>query len=75
MIKLVVGCTLILASVMLLCTGFILAGLEGAAQSSQINGGAFTYDILNVGLVWIIVPTMLLLLGGSLVYTSRQQID
>ncbi|WP_411347154.1 hypothetical protein [Paenibacillus sp. WLX2291] len=75
MIKLLVGCTLILASIMLLCTGFILAGLEGAAISSQVNGGAFTYQILHVGLGWIVIPVILLLAGVGLVYSSRHHFD
>ncbi len=71
MIKLLLGCTSIVCATIILCTGFIIAGLRGAAQSSQINGGAFQYPLFDIGIIWFIIPLFLLVVGGILIYTSK----
>jgi len=75
MIKLLLGCTSILCAIIIFCTGFILAGLKGAAYSSQINGGAFQYQLLDIGIVWLIIPLILIVAGGILVYNSRHDLN
>ncbi len=75
MIKLMLGCTSILSSIMLLCTGFILAGLQGVSVSSQVNGGAFSYNILSSGLIWFVSFLIFLVVGILLIYSSRREFN
>ncbi|MCL9662989.1 hypothetical protein L2089_20055 [Paenibacillus hunanensis] len=75
MIKLMLGCTSILSSMMLLCTGFILAGFQGLSISSQVNGGAFSYNILNDSLIWLVSFLIFLIVGLVLIYSSRREFN
>lgn len=62
MTKLFLGCTSLLAGVIVICTGFIVSALEDLRPGS----GNFSYSLFDLNLWWVIIPLVLLAAGGGL---------
>lgn len=69
MLKLLLGCTSILSSVIILCTGFIISALKSVQESSNENSGAFNYGIFDINFLWFIIPLILLIIGFTFLYS------
>ncbi len=70
--KLLLGCTLILSSVMIGCTGFLISALRSVqiAADSITLPVSFKYSIFNLNFFWFLIPLLLLIAGIYFVYTA-----
>lgn len=75
MIKLFLGCTSIISSVIILCTGFLISALKSVDRSADINSGAFRYSIFNIDLWWFVIPVLLLIIGFWLIYSYSKDAE
>lgn len=69
MLKLLLGCTSILSSVIIVCTGFIISALKSVQEISNVNNGAFKYGLFNINFFWFIIPLILIILGFTFLYS------
>lgn len=75
MLKMLLGCTSILSSVIIMCTGFIVSALKSVQESSNVNSGAFKYSLFNINFFWFIIPLVLLILGFTFLYSYSKNSD
>lgn len=60
MIKVIIGCSLFLASICILCAGFIISAIGSSGRTVSTN---FTYSILNINILWTVVPVILFIMS------------
>ncbi len=73
MVRIFLGCTSILSSVIILCTGFILSGLNSLQDAITSRSGGFVYSIFDINLFWFIVPILLFIIGVIFIYSNSEK--
>ena len=70
MIKVIIGCSMFLASVGILCSGFIISAIGSADLTVNTN---FAYSILNINLLWTVVPLILFIVACMFTYSGYKE--
>ena len=71
MIKVITGCSLFLASICILCTGFIISAIGSSDRTMNSN---FTYSILNINILWMVIPVVLFIIACIVTYSGTKNI-
>lgn len=70
MIKVMIGCSLFLASIGILCAGFIIYAIGSSDLTVNTN---FTYSILNINILWTFVPVLLFIMSCIVTYSGHKE--
>ncbi|TKJ91724.1 hypothetical protein PaeCFBP13512_10375 [Paenibacillus sp. CFBP13512] len=70
MIKVITGCSLFLASICILCTGFIISAIGSSDRTMNSN---FTYSILDINILWTLVPIILFVIACMITYSGYKE--
>lgn len=70
MIKVMIGCSLFLASIGILCAGFIISAIGSSDRTVNTN---FTYSILNINILWTVVPVILFIMSCIVTYSGYKE--
>lgn len=71
--RLLMGCTSILSAIIILCTGFIVSGLNSISRVINNPNRSFEYSLFNIEIWWFIIPLVLLIAGWWLIYNYDQE--
>ncbi|MDQ1233858.1 phosphate/sulfate permease [Paenibacillus sp. SORGH_AS306] len=70
MVKVMMGCSLFLASIGILCTGFIISAIGSSDRMVNMN---FMYSVLNINISWTVVPIILFVVACILTYGGYKE--
>lgn len=70
MIKVITGCSLFLASICILCAGFIISAIGSSDRTMNSN---FTYSILDINILWMVIPIVLFVVAYMVTYSGYKE--
>lgn len=70
MIKVIIGCSLFLASIYILCSGFIISAIGSSDRTVNTN---FAYSIWQINILWTIVPIVLFVVACIVTYSGYKE--
>lgn len=70
MIKVIIGCSLFLASICILYAGFIISAIGSSDRTVNTN---FVYSIWHVNILWTVVPIVLFVLPCIVTYSGYKE--
>lgn len=70
MVKVMMGCSLFLASIGILCSGFIISAIGSSDRMVNMN---FMYSVLNINILWTVIPIILFIVACMLTYSGYKE--
>lgn len=70
LVKVMIGCSLFLASIGILCSGFIISAIGSSDRTVNTN---FTYSILDIHWLWTVVPIVLFIVACLFTYSGYKE--